>query len=202
METERSIIRWEYREPKGALDRFAGPGASTAELLLQFIGSGLAAVVVVGASLAGGWGWTVAQMIVAAVLALDVMGGVITNATGAAKRWYHREGQNARAHLLFVLIHAAQPTLLVLFFDPGNWTFVLAGFGYLAGSAVVLLLAPQYLQRPVSGLLVAVGIALALYAIPVPKHFEWFLPLYYMKMLNSHLLREEPYRPAAEEARA
>jgi len=28
-----------------------------------------------------------------------------------------------------------------------------------------------------------------------PQGLEWFLPLFYLKLLISHVLREEPYRP-------
>jgi hypothetical protein len=34
--------------------------------------------------------------------------------------------------------------------------------------------------------------------LPQPQGLEWFLPLFYLKLLVSHLPTEEPYRPAAE----
>lgn len=100
--------------------------------------------------------------------------------------------------MLFVLIHIAQPTLVMLFFDPGNWIFVAGSYGYLVVASVLILLSPLYLQRPLAGLLLLGGFFLSLYILPIPQHFEWFLLVFYTKLLSSHLLREEPYRPKSE----
>jgi len=135
------------------------------------------------------------QVAVAALLAMDVVGGSITNATGAGKRWYHRAGQGARHHIGFVLLHIVQPLIVFFVFDSVSWTFVAGGFGYLLLSALIVLVTPLYLQRPMAGALIGVGITLSLYLFPAPTGMEWFLPLYYVKLLSSHLLREEPYRP-------
>ncbi len=198
LKTEQYRINWDYPPPHSALDRFVGPGATRAEVLLQFVSATLAALVFIAAAISGEWGWTPVQLIVAGVLALDMVGGVITNATSSGKRWYHRAGQGFRQHLLFVLIHIVQPTLVVLFFDPSNWMFVAGSYGYLVLASLVILFTPLYLQRPLAGLLVVGGFFLSLYVLPVPQHFEWFLPVFYTKLLSSHLLREEPYRPESE----
>lgn len=195
---EPTIINWDYPPPRHALDRFVGPGATRAELLLQFVPPVIATIVVIATAIVNAWGWTLVQYLVVGVLMLDMVGGVITNATSAAKRWYHRAGQGFRQHLLFVLIHIAQPTLVVVFFDPGNWTFLFGSYGYLLVAALLILFTPCYLQRPLAGLLLIGGFFLSLFVLPVPPYFEWFLPVFYTKLLSSHLLREEPYRPAAE----
>lgn len=190
------VIEWRYPQPKNGLDRFAGPGATRSEVFLQF-GGALAAIifVVLGWHL-GKLSWGGLQVVVAAILAMDVVGGIITNATGAGKRWYHRTGQGTRQHLGFVLVHIAQPLIVFFVFDSVRWTFVVGGFGYLLIAAAIVLFSPLYLQRPVAGALIAGGVALSLYVFPVPIGLEWFLPLYYVKLLSSHLLREEPYRPS------
>jgi len=198
LKTGHPRINWDYPPPQNALDRFVGPGATRAELLLQFVPTVIVAVSLVAAAIIGDWGWTPVQLIVAGVLTLDMVGGVITNATSSGKRWYHRAGQGFRQHLLFVLIHIAQPTLVVLFFDPGNWMFAAGSYAYLVLAALLILFTPFYLQRPLAGLLLIGGVFLSLYVLPVPQHFEWFLPVFYTKLLSSHLLREEPYRPEAE----
>jgi hypothetical protein len=189
------VIEWDYPHPKNGLDRFAGPGATRAEILLQFGGAFAAIVAVVLGSYFSEVSWSALQVIVAAVLAMDVVGGIITNATGAGKRWYHRSGQGARQHLGFVLLHIVQPLIVFFVFDSVGWSFVAGGFGFLLLSAVIVLVTPLYLQRPMAGALIAVGITLSLYLFPAPTGMEWFLPLYYVKLLSSHLLREEPYRP-------
>jgi len=198
LHTEHPRINWDYPPPQNALDRFVGPGATRAELLLQFVPSALATLGLIATAVIGNWGWTPVQLIVAGILTLDMVGGVITNATSSGKRWYHRLGQDFRQHMLFVLIHIAQPTLVVLFFDPGNWMFVIGSYSYLMLASLLILLTPLYLQRPMAGLLLMGGFFLSLYVLPVPEYFEWFLPVFYTKLLSSHLLREEPYRPEAE----
>jgi len=196
--TEHFVINWHYPEPRKALDRFVGPGATRAEILLQFVPTLIITLALIAAAIINEWGWTPVQVIVAGVLMLDMIGGVITNATSAGKRWYHRAGQGFRQHMLFVLIHIAQPTLVVLFFDPGNWAFVAGSYGYLVLASLLILLTPLYLQRPLAGLLLVMGFFLSFYVLPIPQYFEWFLPVFYTKLLSSHLLREEPYRPSSE----
>ncbi|NJL92431.1 MAG: hypothetical protein HC915_01280 [Anaerolineae bacterium] len=193
-------IRWAYPSPQNALDRFIGPGATRAEVLLQFLPTLAITLVFLGAAILDGWGWSPLQLGVAGLLTLDLVGGVITNATSSAKRWYHRAGEGKRQHCLFVSIHIAQLTLLMAVFDPGNWTFVLGAYGYLLLAAWLIVRAPLYLQRPLAGLLLVISFFLSLAVLPVPPHFAWFLPVFYTKLLSSHLLREEPYRPAWEEA--
>ncbi len=192
------FVNWAYPAPKDAFDRFIGPGATRAEIALQLIPPCVIAAGLLAAALINDWGWSAVQMVIAGVLALDLVGGAITNATGAAKRWYHREGQGFRQHMVFILIHILQPALVVIFFDAGNWLFLLGSFGYLVVASLLILLTPLYLQRPLAALLLIVGFLIALYILPAPTGFEWFLPTYYVKLLISHLLREEPYRPAEE----
>lgn len=194
-ETNGVHIDWDYPAPRNLFDRFVGPGATKGEQWLQSVTPTIAAAVLVVAALVADAGWSIAQYIVAAVLALDMVGGVVTNATGAAKRWYHRPGQGFGRHMGFVLIHVVQIAVVMLVFDMGNWVFVSVGFGYLVGATLVILVAPLYLRRPIALLFLVAGIALSLYLIPSPAFFEWFLPVYYTKLLVSHLLREEPYRP-------
>ncbi len=198
LRTGSPFINWDYPQPQNMLDRFVGPGATRAERLLQFVPTLFVTLGLIATAVLSDWGWTPVQLIIAAVLTLDMVGGVITNATSAGKRWYHRAGQGFRQHMMFVLIHIVQPTLLVLFFDPGNWMFVAAGYGYLVLASLLILLTPLYLQRPLAGLLLVLSFFLSLYVLPVPQHFEWFLPVFYTKLLSSHLLREEPYRPVLE----
>lgn len=200
LENEPVFISWDYPTPQNALDRFVGPGTTHTELLLQLVPTIVITFGFIAAALINQWGWTAIQLLVAGVLTLDMVGGVITNATNAGKRWYHRAGQGFRQHMLFVLVHVAQPLLIMLFFDAGNWTFVLGSYGYLVLASVLILRTPLYLQRPLASLLLVLGFFLSLYLLPIPQHFEWFLPVFYTKLLLSHLLREEPYRPVGEQA--
>ncbi|MEO0759270.1 MAG: hypothetical protein AAFY78_20625 [Cyanobacteria bacterium J06648_16] len=78
---------------KGQLDRFIGPGATPAEMVLQLVPSVGAAITAPLYALTLPTDWTLWQVGVIAVLGFDLVGGVLTNATAAAKRWYHRPGQ-------------------------------------------------------------------------------------------------------------
>jgi hypothetical protein len=200
MRPEQGYINWTYPPPKNGLDTFIGPGATRAELLLQVIVPTVFTVGLVGVALLNQWGWTPVQLLVAGLLMFDMVGGVVTNATSTAKRWYHRNGQGFREHMMFVVIHVAQPALIMLFFDRWNWLFLLGSYGYLLLAALVTLQVPLYLQRPIAGIWLVLGFFLSLYWLPIPVHFEWFLPVFYTKLLSSHLLQEEPYRPANESA--
>ncbi len=56
-----------------------------------------------------------------------------------------------------------------------------------------------YLQRPVALILYTLSLIISLYVVESPVGLEWFLPVFYLKLLVSHILREEPYRPEIEE---
>lgn len=192
-----AAISWDHPAPQSAFDRFVGPGATGAELALQFVPTALITAAWITVAIVADWGWSAVQLVVAAVVMLDMIGGVVTNATSAAKRWYHRPGQGSGAHLGFVAIHFVQPLAVMLLFDRWNWLFVGAAYGYLLLASLAILAVPLYLRRPLAGVLVVIGFFLAFYALPVPPRFEWFLPVFFVKILSSHLLREEPYRPAS-----
>lgn len=121
-------------------------------------------------------------------------GGVITNATNSAKRWYHREGQGFKQHFSFIAIHALQLFIVAWFFYPGFW---LHFFGilylYLLVSALVILLVPLYLQRPVAILFYGIVILINNYAMIPIEGMEWFVPVFFLKLLISHLLKEAPF---------
>jgi hypothetical protein len=54
---------------------------------------------------------------------------------------------------------------------------------------------PLYLKRPVALGLYVVALLLSLYAFDVPAGLAWFLPVFYLKLLVSHLLPEAPFAP-------
>jgi len=190
------LIDWQLPRPPYSLhDRLIGPGATRGELVLQWTAAIAAATVFPLLAVFNEWSWSPFQLIVAGLLALDVAGGVVTNATSTAKRWYHRPQRTVRDHLLFVLLHA-HPFLVVWLFGTGEWRFATVGYGYMIIAAIILIvLTPLHLRRPVAFLAVGSGIILSIYGPVPPPHFEWLLPLLYLKVLAGHLLREEPYRP-------
>lgn len=192
------LIQWQYPTPENALDRFVGPGTTIPEAALQIgVSLGAAAALLLYAHQQN-LGWSLLQTLVALLLVLDMVGGVITNASNPAKRWYHRAGHGARQHLGFVALHILQPVLLVLFFRAGDWGYVALVYGYLLLAAVVLVVLPLYLQRPAAMAFWLGGFLLNSYVLLPTAGFEWFLPVFYLKLLVCHLVREEPYRPSLD----
>jgi len=186
--------------PAGWGDRFIGPGATAAEVWLQ-LGAALGlAALLLGFSLGAAEApWSALQVGLLALLAVDMTGGVITNATSAAKRWYHRPGQGPGAHLAFVLPHGAHLALLAWAFPEMGWSFALACFLYLVAAAGLVLLAPLYLQRPLA-LAVYVGALLLNLVLAPPAALAWVAPVFFLKLLVAHLLKEAPFRPGAAPA--
>lgn len=199
---ETAYIDWHYPPPRpgfdGAIDRFIGPGTTPAELILEIIVSVGAALLLILYALARPLDWSLIQLVVGALLALDIAGGVVTNATSSAKRWYHRAGQGAVNHLTFLTVHILHLLLFVVFFRAGDWGYVVGAYGYVMLTAAIVTFSPLYLRRPIAFTGLMGAFALNAYVLLPTPGFEWFLPAYTLKLLVAHLLREEPYRPLIE----
>ena len=192
-----SQIDWSHPEPRrglaGALDRLTGPGAEPAEAALQF---GVAFLAATAAwfwyrNAAAGAPWMAG---LAAFLAFDIAGGVVTNATSTAKRWFHRKGEGFAAHFRFQALHLVHITLLAFVFGHNDWLFLAVLSATLIGCSVAILLTPLYLKRPISMALYGVVVVALPLLVSTPIGMEWFIPLFYLKLLVSHLVPEEPYR--------
>ena len=195
------------------MDSFIGPGATSAEVVLQF-----AAALAVGVCCqlayrsasaldADGPSWQREALVF--LIGIDMAGGMVTNATGAAKRWYHRSGQGFLEHMAFVALHAAQIGAVAYWFvDDGDdddgadgigsrWTYFAAAYGSLLAASAAVLSSPLYLQRPAAAALAAVVVPLSSVASIVPRTpgLGWFLPMLFVKILMSHLTSEVPFRP-------
>jgi len=197
-------INWNYPAPRtgllGELDKFIGPGATPAELWIQAIFTlGATTALLIYARVAE-LDWTPLQLTLGALLALDMAGGISTNATSAAKRWYHRAGQGFRQHVGFVALHLVHIFLVAWFFRALDWPFFGLFASYLLIATIFILRTPLYLQRPLAFGLFAIAILLNQYAVTPTLGLEWFVPLLFFKLLVSHLLREEPYRPVKEQS--
>jgi hypothetical protein len=174
----------------GLVDRFVGPGATKAELLLQFVPALVAMVAAPVYALTLPTQWTSLQLGLIALLAFDLVGGVLTNATFSAKRWYHRTGQGFWQHIAFVSVHLIHVLLVALWFRGGDWKFWLGTSGYLLGASVLIVGSSIYLQRPVAMGLYGLSLVGNCYLISPTPGLEWFLPLFFLKILVSHLLPE------------
>ncbi len=192
-------INWIPPEPRrgwlGEWDKFVGPGQTLAELWLILAPSLLAGLAAPLYALKSGLGWTTIQLVVAGLMALDLTGGVVTNATATAKRWYHRSGQGWKQHLGFIAVHALHIALVAWLFRGGDWLYFGIYYACLLAASLVITRSPLYLQRPLA-LLLLVGVLLVnFYALPPIPGLEWFVPIFFLKLLVSHLLKEAPYTP-------
>ena len=186
-------IEWEVPGDRSFLARLSGPGATAAELWLQFaFALAAAAAIIVGAKLQR-WGWSVGQLTVVAVVAFDISGGVVTNSTSAGKRWYHRPGRTPRHHFSFVALHGVHLGVVAVAFFPSANQLALYGYAYLLAAAAIQLAAPAYLRRPVAAMQMMVGIVIGLYALDAPLHLEWLLPGMFLKLLVAYLPLEAPF---------
>ncbi|MGF1770789.1 hypothetical protein L4C42_00605 [Vibrio wakamikoensis] len=196
-------INWNYPKVRGGfwggIDKLIGPGATKAEKRIQLYIPALAGVAAVIFSREVSSSQSLGQVILLFLLTIDIVGGIITNATSSAKRWFHREGQGVRQHLSFVAVHFVQLSLVASMFLEGDWLWVAVTGGYMMMASWVILMTPLYLQRPIALMMYAGALLLSLYWFGAPVGLEWFLPLFYLKLLVSHILREEPYRPESDQ---
>ena len=177
------------------LDRFIGPGATPAELALQLLPSVGAAIAAPLYASTLSMDWSPWQLGLIGILGFDLVGGILTNATAAAKRWYHRPGQGWRQHMTFVTVHLFHIGLVALLFRGGDIRFFMGISSYLLLAAGLILRSPLYLQRPIALGLYSLALLSNLYLFAPTPGLEWFLPLFFLKLLISHLLNEMPYQP-------
>jgi len=179
----------------GGIDKLIGPGATKQEKGLQLYVPFVAGIVLVAYAYFAQLGWTGVQYLIAGLLTVDIVGGIITNATSSAKRWFHREGQGFKQHMSFIMTHFVQLSLYSWAFLNFDMVWIAAIGGYMVLACGLVMKTPLYLQRPVALSLYSLSLLIAIYWAQARQGLEWFLPLFYLKLLVSHILREEPYRP-------
>ena len=172
---------------RGMLDRLVGPGASGAELAFQFVFATLAAAVAIASAAARVSEWGVIHYIASALIAFDLAGGVVTTATPAGIRWHARSDLGRIHHLAFAAIHIVHLAVVAWLFRAFDLPFLALHAGLLLASAAAILAAPRYLRRPAAMALYAVTVVVVLYAFEATPGLEWFLPLFYLKLLVGYL---------------
>lgn len=200
-----TVIAWAV--PAGArADWLMGAGATRAERAVIWAGSlvGVGVVAVMGVrGDPGGWAWW--QYVLAALLALDLFGGAVSNAANSTKRQYYGPdfaqaggiGRIVRAPVVFTSLHV-YPFLIVALFPGGSWAWAATMYGIaVAGAVIVDRLVPRYLQRPVAMLVFILALLVPLF-LHAPPGWAWFPVVYLAKLVLAHAVREEPYRPAVD----
>lgn len=194
---------WNPPEPRkgwlGEWDKFVGPGQTRAELWLIILPSILAGLILPIYAILADLGWSILQLAVAGLLACDLTGGVITNATATAKRWYHRPSQTWQKHLGFISAHALHIALVAWLFRGMDWVYFAVFYTFLLGACLILVKVKLYIQRPVAMLLLVIAMAADFYVFPQITGMEWFIPVLFLKLLVSHLLKEIPFPNTSNE---
>ncbi len=194
------LIRWQPPEPRRSWlrywDMFVGPGATSTEEWVQLIGGLVVAVLASVRFFVLMPSASLMPSIVVVLLAPDLGGGIVTNATAAAKRWYHRAEQTRFQHLRFVAVHGVHLALLVWLAPSFTWLHCGLLFGYLLGATWLILRMPLYLQRPVAFICYASGVLFSLW-LPMVG-LDWVIPLLFLKLLLSYAVKEAPFSPEAE----
>ena len=198
MQNEQSKIDWGY---SGTPDGFFGTGATAAEQTIVWVfgllGTGILGWVVWTHPIP----WTWWQFAVAAMLALDVLGGVVANALNSCKRFYHSPVKPeetgftglAKNHFAFTAFHVHTVIVGVLF---GTLDFGYGFFWYFAllASTMVVLRLPLYLRRPAALGIIMLAVLVNLYIFHPVIGFEWLVPALFLKIVYGHVVQEEPYR--------
>ncbi|MET9214761.1 MULTISPECIES: hypothetical protein [unclassified Nocardia] len=183
----------------GRIEQFMGPGKTRAESAVEYLGGAVCVLLL----LAYCWpeldGWSLAERVVLVVIVLDLVGGVLTNATNSAKRWYHRT-RSSRGRLSFVAVHTLHLAVVGLWLL-GDPRWFLGNTVLLMGSALLIESVPAYLRRPVAMAAFMVVFSINLIIFPVPAALVWFIPLFSLKLLICHLIPEIPVATGTRPAR-
>ena len=199
----RTVIEW--RIPPGArADWLMGAGATRAERSLICAGSLVGVALVIAMIMRGepgGWSWW--QYLLAGVIAADLCGGAVSNATNSTKRQYFGPdfehaggaGRVARSPVTFTALHI-YPFVIVALFPGGTWGWATAMYAIVVASAVIVdRVVPRYLQRPVAMLVFVIALLISMFLV-APPGWAWFPVIYLAKLVLAHAVREEPYRPS------
>jgi hypothetical protein len=176
----------------GEWDKFVGPGQTQSEFWLLLLPAITAAIAAPLYAARANPAFSMIQLSLASLLAFDLVGGVLTNATNTAKRWYHRPGQGWRQHMGFLALHFLQPLVVAIFFRATDLFFFLMVYGFLILAGLVITQVRWHLQRPAAMLFYLGAILLNTYVLTPTRGLEWFLPVFTLKLLLSHLVKETP----------
>ena len=196
-------INWSYR---GKADFLLGAGATKAEQTIAWVAS------FVGASLYGylflthAFSWTWWQYILAGLLSFDVIGGIVANSLNSCKRFYHTAAKADeppytaffKNHFVFSALHI-HTLLIAILFGSTNYFYGVFWYLFLMAGTIMIINTPLYLKRPLAFLVISLALLLNSYVIFPVQGFEWLVPALMIKILYGHLVKEEPYRPLAEQ---
>jgi len=194
---ENKKIRWEY---EGKPDYINGTGAYTEEKVLGFFAASLLPVLMVYQLATGHMQWNFIQIAIGLYFALDLGGGLVSNALNSCKRYYDspiKPEETGVAGALkklpvFIAMHV-HPLVVGLLFNDMNWAYAITWYAVFLISVLIVHNTPLYLKRAVGKLLTMIAIVASFYLFAPVAGFEWFIPVLFMKIVTGHLIPEEPY---------
>ncbi len=172
---------------KGAWDKFIGPGASMSENLVALVPAVLFGGYIVVQAFYQNVEWHVGLYAVACLLAFDMVGGIATTATRAAKTWYHRPGQTWQQHLKFIAPHSAHLALFSWLFVGDNLLFFCVFLSLLVIGSVIILSSNLKVRRSVAHLLVFIAVMVGQLDFDIDPLMLWFIPALFIKLFASYL---------------
>lgn len=197
-----SYVNWNY---SGKTDLTVGTEATISEKSIVWCASAVGTIV-----LGIYWwntqsDWKILHYAIAIALSLDIIGGVVANATNSCKRFYHsppREDEGRLAGFLktgmnFDLLHVHPIFVGALFPNSSIGTGAIWYLGLIASAALVYR-CPLYLKRPVAFTAVMAAVLLNSIGFTMGSGFEWLIPALFIKIVYGHGVQEEPYRPSDE----
>lgn len=193
--------RIDWTVPAGRPDWLLGAGAVRAERRTVWGASAVAAGAAVAVAAAQDVTWSWWQWSLVLVLTLDVAGGVVANALGSAKRFYHSPVPRGlplpqrvvRDHVGFAALHV-HPFVVAALLPDASWPWAAAWYLASLAGTVAVVRAPLYLRRPLAAAVVTVAVVAAP-LVDAPAGLAWLGPVLVLKLVASHGVREEPYRP-------
>jgi hypothetical protein len=169
-------------------DVLTGPEASPGERALGWLAAAVAASAQLFWALRVG-DWSAVQTLVAVLIAFDIGGGVVVNATRSAKRWWHRPGRSQRRQFGFFVAHA-HPFVVAALWPDFSWTSAFTLYTVMLLMALTVMAAPDLLKRPLSFGLGAAGIVLVVTSMQMPAGLAWLPVLYLIKLVMAHAVPE------------
>lgn len=173
----------------GFIDHLVGPDASFTERVLV-VGAALGLTT---ATLLTAGNWSTLQYAVSVLIALDLGGGVVANATHSAKTWFHRDDRSTLRRFAFVTGHV-HPFAISIVFAPIDPFFGGVVYAFVVATGGFILWTPNTLKRPVAFTAVTALIVLDQLFFTLPDGLGWFIPVFALKLLVGHLVPEG--RPA------
>lgn len=192
----------DWNAPSGRPDAVFGTGATRGEKALATITGILGATGTIWLAVMHQAPWNVLQFALAAVIAFDVVGGVVANGLNSAKRdHFGPVGDRpetfgmrvVRRPIIFTALHI-HPIVVAVVYSPALWWWGVTWYLYPLAGTVAVHRSPLHLQRPVA-LAFCAAAAMAVFFMPATDAWAWLPVMLTMKLVLAHAVQEEPYRP-------